>query len=364
MTTSGAQQGIRPGVCLSTSRPASPYIGQIIYMTDVNQSAVWNGTSWVGYAPVAGNRNRIINGAFDIWQRGTSFSTSGSYTADRWLLQFNGSGATRAISQQSFTVGNVIAGQEPKFFFRYNQSVAGTGATFNLIDQRIEDVRTFAGQQVTVSFWAKADTTRTIDSSIQQAFDGSPEVAGLSSGTITLTTSWARYSYTGTLASIAGKTVGANSYAALRLNLPLNSTFVIDIWGVQLEAGVVATPFEIEDVGTTLSKCQRYYQRVTSESVFGRVASGQAYSTSAVMAMLPLRTTMRTTPTSIDVASLSILDGVSAAFTIFVLSIDTGATNRDVIGLNATTSGLTQFRPYQIGGANTSSGFVGISAEI
>jgi hypothetical protein len=261
MTISATSQGLKPGVCTSSNRPANPFDGMVIYMTDVDQSAVWDGTSWVGYAPVAGNRNKIINGAFNIWQRGTSFSTSGSYASDRWLLQVDGSGATRAVGQQSFTVGNPIAGYEPKFYLRYNQSVAGTGATFNILDQRIEDVRTLAGQQVVVSFWAKADTTRTINSSIQQVFDGSAEVAGLSSGTLTLSTSWARYSYTGTLASIAGKTIGANSYAALRFNLPLNSTFVIDIWGVQLEAGAVATPFEFEDAQVTLAKCQRYFEK-------------------------------------------------------------------------------------------------------
>jgi hypothetical protein len=227
-----------------------------------------------------GFRNKIINGGFDIWQRGTSFSAHNSFTADRWLLQIDGSGATRAVGQQSFTVGNTITGQEPKFYLRYNQSVAGTGATFNILDQRIEDVRTFAGQQVTVSFWAKADATRTINSSIQQVFDGSAEVAGLQSGTITLSTSWTRYSYTGILASIAGKTVGANSYAALRFNLPLNSTFVIDIWGVQVEQNYQPTPFEQRPIGVELALCQRYYVQDAYTDRFTFFVGGDGYMNS------------------------------------------------------------------------------------
>lgn len=214
-----------------------------------------------------GFRNKIINGAFDVWQRGTSFSAAG-FTADRWLIQTDGSGATRAITQQTFTPGNAIAGYESIYHLRYNQSVAGTGATFNILDQRIEDVRTLAGQTITVSFWAKAAANTTIDSSIQQSFGsgGSSEVSGLSSGTFTVTTSWQRFTYTGTLASISGKTVGANSYAAFRINLPRNATFTFDIWGVQVERGTIATPFEQRPIGTELQLCQRYYERASSTS--------------------------------------------------------------------------------------------------
>ena len=212
-------------------------------------------------SPVTSYKNKIINGEFDIWQRGTTFS-AGGYTADRWLLQVNGSSATRAVSQQTLTPGS-ITGYESPFFLRYNQSVAGTSATFNILDQRIEDVRTLAGQTVTVSFWAKADSSRTITSSIQQVFGtgGSSEVAGLESGNLNITTSWTRYSYTGTLASISGKTIGADSYAALRINFPINTTFTVDIWGIQVERGSIATEFEQRFIGNELRMCYRYFWR-------------------------------------------------------------------------------------------------------
>lgn len=257
-------------------------------------------------SPVTSFKNKVINGGFDIWQRGTSFS-AGGYTADRWLLQVDGAGATRAVSQQAFTPGNQITNYESQFFLRYNQSVAGSGATFNIIDQRIEDVRTLAGQVVTVSFWAKADSARTITSSIQQAFGtgGSAEVAGIQSGNINITTSWTRYSYTGTLASITGKTIGANSYAAFRINLPLNTTFTVDIWGVQVEKGSIATEYEQRFIGTELDLCQRYYQK----SYDYATAPGTATANGAIFTRVPqtntslqemntrLNKTMRTTPT-------------------------------------------------------------------
>ena len=47
MTISATNQGLRSGVCTSTSRPSSPFAGQLIFETDTNRLAVWNGTSWV-----------------------------------------------------------------------------------------------------------------------------------------------------------------------------------------------------------------------------------------------------------------------------------------------------------------------------
>lgn len=213
--------------------------------------------------PLSGFRNKIINGGFNIWQRGTSQSAGGYGSADRWLLQFDGSSATRSMSQQSFTPGNTITGQEPQFFLRYNQSVAGSGATYNIIDQRIEDVRTFAGQTVAVSFWAKADSARTLTTQIQQVFGtgGSSEVQAISTQTHSVTTSWQRFTYTATMASISGKTIGTNSYIAFRFNFPNNATFTFDIWGVQVEGNYQPTPFEQRPIGIELALCQRYYEK-------------------------------------------------------------------------------------------------------
>jgi hypothetical protein len=274
---------------LTLSTASSTYLTQSSASTTYATNSSVTSTYTPLSSPITSYKNKIINGGFDIWQRGTSFS-AGGYTADRWLLQVDGSGATRSVSQQTLTPGS-ISGFESQFFLRYNQSVAGTGGTFNIIDQRIEDVRTLAGQTVTVSFWAKADSARTIDSSIQQVFGsgGSSEVAGLSSGNINLTTSWTRYSYTGTLASISGKTVGAGSYAALRFNFPRNTTFTIDIEGVQVEKGSIATEFEQRFIGDELRMCQRYYQVHSKWYTFWNTANNTAAG--GVIFDLPFRTT-------------------------------------------------------------------------
>ena len=243
----------------------------IVLATD--GSAAGNFSSSNG-GPLAGFRNRIINGNFDFWQRGTSFSvtSTATYTADRWQCIFDGSGATRTISRQSFTLGQTDVLDEPTYFARYAQTVAGSGATFNNFEQRIEGVRTFAGKQVTISFYAKAATSFTLPKlTFGQAFGtgGSPTVFTDFAASTTITTSFAKYSYTVNIPSISGKTLGSGNddFLSVIFSLPLNATFTVDIAQVQLEPGAAATPFERRPIGTELALCQRYF-----ESGIGKIA--------------------------------------------------------------------------------------------
>src|SRR5574343_522912 len=103
-------------------------------------------------------RNKIINGNFDIWQRGTSQTLSGYGSNDRWYNINNGS--TKTNSRQSFTPGQTEVSNEPKYFFRtVVSSVVGVSNYCNST-QFIEDVRTLAGKTATLSFWAKADSSK------------------------------------------------------------------------------------------------------------------------------------------------------------------------------------------------------------
>ena len=67
-------------------------------------------TSSINDCPLAGFRNAIINGNFDIWQRGTTSNTwvspvSSYYQADRWVANSSGTGGNGSLSQQTFTIG-------------------------------------------------------------------------------------------------------------------------------------------------------------------------------------------------------------------------------------------------------------------
>jgi len=216
----------------------------------------------------AAGKNKIINGDFGIWQRGTTqtYSTAGGFGPDRWRTDSSGAG-TVVISQQSFTAGTApVAGYEGTFFCRLQRTVL-SGVTDLL--QRIEDVRTFANQTVTVSFWAKADTTRTVEAFLLQVFGsgGSGDV-GTSTTSFSVTTSWARYTTTLSVPSISGKTIGTGNYLGLFLRGP-NALCTLDFWGVQVEAGSVATAFQTA-TGTLqgeLAACQRYYAKSYSNTV-------------------------------------------------------------------------------------------------
>jgi len=267
---------------------------------DAIDTSVWN----IGFGQAG--KNKIINGDFGIWQRGTSFSnpSNGTYCADRFKTIHDGTGATRTVSQQSFTAGTApVAGYESQFFMRYAVTVAGSGNTYQGMNQLVEDVRTFAGQPITISFWAKADANRTVNVDLAQNFGsgGSGDVyVSLSAASVAATTSWQRFTLTGTVPSIAGKTIGAGSNLRFGYYAPAATACTIDIWGVQIEYGSKATPFETASgsIQGELALCQRYYYQRSS-------LPGGAYSSTAGRLFSVHPVTMRVNPTITYPASLT-----------------------------------------------------------
>jgi hypothetical protein len=231
-----------------------------------------------GYiSPVQSFRNKVINGNFDYWQRGTSNTSiaTGQYLADRWL-HFR-VGSTANVSRQAFTLGQTDVPNEPTYFHR--TIVTSSAGASNRCDlrQNIESVRTLAGQTAILSFWAKADASKNIAVEFQQSFGtgGSPSsgVNAIGVTTCALTTSWKKFTIPVNIPSISGKTLGTdnNDILTILLWFDAGSTYnsrtnslgqqsgTFDIAQVQLEAGSVATPFEVRPLGTELQLCQRYF---------------------------------------------------------------------------------------------------------
>jgi hypothetical protein len=345
-----------------SSAITSPVEGMITYLEDSNSYQSYDGSAWVGLVPQSGNA--IINGAFDIWQRGTSFSLTSpdAYTADRWVGRR--SGANLTVSRQTFTLGSApVAGYEGNFFLR----VEATTADDNWgVDQLIENVRTFAGQTITISFFAKADTTRTLNVSTTQVFDsagvGSPSVS-TANDTKNLTTSWQRFTSTVNIASIAGKTLGATNFLNISFRHPVNSTGTIDIWGVQVEAGPVATPFKrnADSIQGELAACQRYYFR-TGAGAFSPFANAIGYSTTAAVALVNLPVTMRVVPSSVEFSTLGLGDGVAL---VAATNVTLSERNANYVSLVVTAaSGVVAGKSYLLQQNNSGSAFLGFSAEL
>lgn len=210
------------------------------------------------------DRQAIINGNFDIWQRGTSWAgiTSGVWTADRWWA--NLSGATGTYSRQTFTVGQTDVPNNPTYYLRWQC----TSANDNMgIFHNIEGVESFAGQTITTSFYCKADTNRKIKLGVRQYFGvgGSADV-NLDSQEADITSSWTLITFQSNVPSISGKTVGTGSYLQIQLVNPANETHTIDIASVQVNLGSVALPFCPKTYQQELLDCMRYYQIFSIEN--------------------------------------------------------------------------------------------------
>lgn len=223
----------------------------------------------------SGFRNAIINGNFDFWQRRTSFAgTQSAFVADRWQTVVIGS--SHDTSQRSFTAGQTAVPGNPRHFCRVVVTSANGASNGCYLRQPIEDVRAFAGQSATITFWAKADASRPIAVELVQAFGtgGSAQVTGISVTKTTIGANWQKITITAQVPSISGKTLSTDEDTSLELLIwfDAGSSFnartgtlgqqsgTFDIAQVQVEAGPAATPFERRPLATELSLCQRYYE--------------------------------------------------------------------------------------------------------
>jgi hypothetical protein len=252
-------------------------------------TALSNGTNGITYQPVS--YNAIINGAFDFWQRGTSFTADGAYTADRWVMAL--SGATATTSRQTFTPGQTDVPGNPTYFLRFAVS---TGDNAARIEQRLENVTISSGQTYTLSFWAKGTNPASgvVEVFSRQEFGvGGPAGNAVSVGTITLTGSWQRFTKTFTYDSVSGKTIGANNFYGFDIRQPGTDTstaaWTLDLAQVQLEAGAVATPFRrnAPSIQAELAACQRYYEK----------ANGAYTTNGAANIVVPFKVEKRASPT-------------------------------------------------------------------
>jgi hypothetical protein len=208
-------------------------------------------------------RNKLINGNFDVWQRGTTRTASndasfaGFYIADRWGFSPN-TGGTVTVSRQQFNISQTTVPNNPTYYLNYQCSI---GSTFPpLLYQRIENVRSLAGKTVTLSFWAKSTAPISILIGYTYWYGITPQTNTIAE-TINTTTTWQKYSITTTLPNINNSvSLNNNNSVAVVFNFPQSSTFNCDIAQVQLEEGPTATPFEVRPIGLETSLCQRYYE--------------------------------------------------------------------------------------------------------
>jgi len=278
-----------------------------------------------------GRRNLVINGAMNVAQRGTSFTSisSNTYTSDRWQLQAAGDG--RSTITQSTTV--------PNNNFLYSMKVDVTTADTSLgatdlqsFTQRIEGnamyqlgLGTSSAKSFTVSFWVRSNKTGTYCVAIRNASGGRSITSEYS---ISSADTWEHKVIT-----FSGDTTGTystNNSEGINLNFVLlagtnhdgktadtweaNTAFATDnqvnlfdntsnewyVTGVQLEVGSASTEFEHRSFEEELAACQRYYKRynIGSDTAYSRlVVSTYSDTTSRFYVTMQLPVELRTTPT-------------------------------------------------------------------
>jgi hypothetical protein len=273
---------------------------------------------------------------------------------------------TYSVSQQTFTPGTApVAGYEGTFFARFGVTVVSTATTFTFL-QKIEDVRQFAGQTINVSLWAKSDASRTLTIAAKQNFgSGGSATVSTTVGTASVTTSWTRFSVSVAIPSIAGKTIGAGSNLEIALSYPA-AVMTNDFWGVQVEAGSVATPFQTASGGSPqaeLAMCQRYYYRSTAGSNFQSFGTGQATSTTQSYIQIANPVPMRIAPTSVDFSTLAMLNSVGSQQTVTGLALSFAGSVSSMVQPTV-ASGLVAGNCSMLVANNSTSAFLGFNAEL
>ena len=259
--------------------------GDFDYEDELNSKAA---KTYVDSKP-SGFKNYIINGGFDIWQRGgLSADANNSYSADRWH-------SWRDSGQKIQKGVSLVYGS-----YAHIEYTSGKTMTMG---QRIEagdSFNKFSGKTFTLS-WDLFGT-----SAAMASIQGIKWVVYIThAGGELLIDSGAYYPVNGvrnkvtfTVPDLTAYTISSGSNLEVR---PFQiedsqglSSSTTGLANVQLEEGSVATPFEQRPYGLELSLCQRYYQ-TDLRSGYTYTISG---TTSAWRTTIPLLQPMRVAPTS------------------------------------------------------------------
>lgn len=245
-------------------------------------------TASINSGQLAGLRNKIINGAMEVSQRGTSFAAVANitYTLDRFVWAQVGAMVV-TINQSTDVPDNTFQNSLHVDVTTVDSSLAGGDYAF--IGHRVEgyNVRDLIGNTFTLSFWVKSSKTGThcvglrnsgADRSYVMTYTVSVadtwefKTLTLSGGLITAGT-WNWTTGIGlnigfVLAVGTDLQTTANAWqtgnfvgTSAQVNVMDNTANNFYITGIQLEIGPVATPFERRPIGSEFALCQRYYQK-------------------------------------------------------------------------------------------------------
>ena len=309
--------------------------------------------------PNLGRRNILINGAFQFWQRGTSFN-SNVYGSDRWKFYAPGG---HAYSRSTDTPDYGLATQPTGFEFSASLGGSGdaTGLTQFVESKNSKHIPTSGTTKVILSFYVKHTTnsgTAKILSSIGTLDSADNSGASTTRGTQThnTTTGWARYTH-----EITGATLTSAAANGIQIGIRHNGsgTTAFLLTGCQLEISESVTPFEHRFVGEELTLCMRYFQRVgeITASNLGSMPGIQSTRNTTNQALLSYQcpVPLRTTP-SVSKSGTFTLYGSGQGITMgSILAVSTNQALFQQVTFSATATGINANTDQVVfgSGANT-----------
>jgi len=330
----------------------------------------------IGSQSALSNRNLIINGAMQVAQRGTSSTSSGKHTCDRWTVNFQAFDQLAVTQSQSTTTPSGFSNSLKVEVTTAETALAADELMY--VSYRIEaqDLQhlNYGGsgaKAVTLSFWVRSSLTGKYSVLIYQ--DDATR-SNTKSFNITSADTWEYKTIT-----IDGDTAGTidnNNDAGLSLYITLAAgadfsgtphsgwgaytatddfsfsdnvdftaqTGTFYITGVQLEIGEQATPFEHRSFGDELAACQRYCQVRSSEGVnYGVFASGGLVASNVAYFTIPHITTMRVAPSN-SITGTFRVDSGNNTHTSFTFDRQTTHSLRAIVETSSITSSVGQLQ--------------------
>ena len=374
---------------------------------DAKISGVTTATAFIPSGGQLSHRNLIINGAMNVAQRGTSTTSEGYDSVDRFGISNNGLDENTTNSQHALTssdTGPWAEGFRKSFHVQNGNQTGGAG-----VDDRVsiyykpeaQDLAqsgweyTSTSSYITLSFWVK--------SSVAQNFyfffrtdDGTQMNYVMETGSLSANT-WKKvtkiipghsnveYTNDNGVGNVLEFTVfrGTNKTGTRALNTweaydssvrvpDMTSTWyttndaIFEITGVQLEVGQAATPFEHRSFADELARCQRYFWRYKLDHAYGQYFSWNSYgSTDQRTQNIFFPTPMRASPSLSFESTYTNYQGLGLGGAISNFQLSDGGSNVYSTSLRVTTADtITSGLSGLVRGNNSTNGYFDFSSEL
>ena len=341
------------------------------------------------------NRNLIINGAMNVAQRGTSSTSVGYVTCDRFNTDYGGENEAMTYTQHDLTssdTGPWAEGFRHSFHVQNGNQTGGAGAgDYVFVRTKIEaqDLATSgwnytsSSSYITLSFWVKSSVAQNFYGRLESP-DGTTYNYPFETGSLTANT-WTKI--TKTIPGNSNLTINNDNGSGMEFHWQLfrgtnftDSGVALNTWatyasgtrtpdatstwwttndatweltGVQLEVGSVATPFEHRSYGEELTRCQRYYQRWTDGYLAGNSQGAD------INIGVPLTVPLRAAPT---VAGLAMHRSGNQSVTVAIAQI--GYTNVNGTVVRVRTENWTSMSDETVYTVTPSSDTMELTAEL